>query len=309
MKINFICNDVFTYGNIGWSPEDKFLAGTEEALVQWSKILQARGHEVKVYYNGKAGEWHGVSYRGREAYTPADACINIKCSEFTPREPTVYLTNETDAGTKDLSKFKAVILPSRWSVDNLNVKHEAIEILPYGYDSTAIKPGKKVPKQVLSCSSPDRGLSTLLTAWPEIVKYHPDATLIVTYGFANNSQYPIPNLFALGAVDDKTMAELYQSSDIWAHPCNGGELFGISGVKAQAAGCVPVFFPTMALAETVRHGIRSTPESFVRDMVSILGNTTRKEDIRKELASEKYPDWEDSTSLLEAIINKTLDKS
>ena len=49
--IRFIVNPVFTYNQVGWSPKDTFLAGTEESVVEWASEL-AKRHEVEVYYNG-----------------------------------------------------------------------------------------------------------------------------------------------------------------------------------------------------------------------------------------------------------------
>lgn len=299
MKINFIVNIVAN----GWEPTDTRLGGTEESVVKWAEILADRGHKVVVYKNGDIGPYyHGkVFYDERSIYRGgADVCINIKSSEIKPveGERMFYLTNETDANRLDLSDYESVILPSQWAKDNIPVNNK-VDILPHGYDSDKIKPTPKITKQCLYASSPDRGLDYLLAVWPEVMRLHPDASLIVTYGAP--AKY-IEGVTYLGDVDENTMNDLYATSDIWVHPCSGGELFGITGIKAQVAQCVPVYFPTMALSETVRHGVKANENNFVQKLDAVLGDETRKDNIREQLSKEDFVDWKKSTTILENII-------
>jgi glycosyltransferase involved in cell wall biosynthesis len=308
MKINILCNQVFD----GWEPTDTRLGGTEESIVKWGEELVKRGHDVTVYRNPRPGYGeevvNGIHYVPRQFYKGGgDICLNIKSSEVKPIEPTVYLTNETNADMLDLSAYDAVIWPTEWAAQHIRVNNDNVEILPHGYDSSAIYPEQKVPKQCLYASSPDRGLQTLLKAWTVVSKAHPDATLIVTYG-AEAPSVPMHNVFFLGNLDDETMNSLYRTSDVWAHPCNGGELFGITGIKAQAAGCVPVIIPTMALSETVRHGFFGDESDYTALLVSILGNEEAREQCRELLAKEHYPDWADTAEMLEKILLKYAQK-
>ena len=304
MVINFLVNIVAN----GWEPTDTRLGGTEESVVRWAEELADRGHEVHIFRNGKSDDWKELmGYKGSINYWPRTmyraqpgVTINIKSPEVTPTEGQTmfYLTNETDATRLDLSGYEAVIWPSQWAVDNIPVNNKTV-ILPHGYDSDKIKPGKKIKNQVLYASSPDRGLDHLLACWPAVYKNHPDASLIVTYGAPAQD---IDGVTFLGEVDEETMNDLYATSDVWAHPCSGGELYGITAIKAQAAGCVPVYIPTMALAETVKHGVVATHDNFQNKLIAVLGDEERKEAIRKELAKESFVDWKKSTSILEGII-------
>jgi len=285
MRINFLCN----YVNGGWKPTDTRLGGTEESIVEWTKELTKRGHEVTIYDNDNRDSYNGGG----------DICINIKSSEIEPKEPTLYLTNETNATELDLSKYLGVIWPSKWAVDNIPVNNKTF-ILPHGYDDNKISPHKKIKKQCLYASSPDRGLSTLLDVWPQVYAWHPDATLIITYGGKVN----LPGVINMGEVDEETMNDLYNTSDYWLHPCNGGELYCISGIKAQAAGCIPVIIPRMALAETVRHGFVARNEAeYDQVLMRALDNPGH---IRKQLAQEHYPTWSDSTDMLLKIIGEVV---
>jgi len=300
LTISFLVNPVVN----GWNPADTRLGGTEESVVRWAEELSNRGHLVRVHQNGFEGSHNKVAYYPRHKYLDhahngwANVCINIKSSEASPKEPTFYLTNETDATRLDLSAYEAVIWPSEWANDNIPVNNKTV-ILPHGYDSDKIKPGSKINKQVLYASSPDRGLDLLLACWPSVYEAHPDANLIVTYGAPAQD---IAGVTFLGEVDEDMMNELYATSDVWAHPCSGGELYGITGIKAQASGCVPVYIPTMALAETVRHGVACDEFNFRDRLIQTLGNEKLKANIREQLSKEDFVDWKKSTTILENII-------
>lgn len=303
MVISFLVNPVVN----GWNPTDTRLGGTEESVVRWAEELVKRGHSVRVYHNRRGNDPYsyellgtGVHYSPRENYEDrADVTINIKSPEVSPKELTFYLTNETDATRLDLSAYKAVIWPSKWANDNIPVNNPQKYILPHGYDSDKIKPGKKINKQVLYASSPDRGLDLLLACWPSVYEAHPDANLIVTYGAPAQD---IPGVTFLGEVDEGMMNELYATSDVWAHPCSGGELYGITGIKAQASGCVPVYIPIMALSETVKHGVACDEFNFRDRLIRTLGDEELKANIREQLSKEDFVDWKKSTTILEYII-------
>lgn len=298
MRINFLVNEVAG----GWEPTDTRLGGTEESVVRWAEELAKLGHTVTVFRNPGDADLPmlgDVFYAPRNEYDNrrgVGVTINIKSSEVLPAEPTLYLTNETNASELDLSAYLGVIWPSQWADENIPVNNPRRFILPHGYDSSQIYPGEKIPKQCLYASSPDRGLDILLEAWPSVVAAHPDATLLVTYGA---EPVDLPNVYFMGEVDEETMNDLYRTSEYWVHPCTGGELFGISGIKAQAAGCWPVYIPTMALAETVRFGTKSTKETFADDLIKALSD-------RPTVPKMHFVDWKESTLRLLEIIQEVV---
>lgn len=306
MQINFLVNEV--YG--GWEPGDTRLGGTEESVVHWASELAARHHKVTVYRNGRYGipaiMHDGVLYAERQLYEPEDVCVNVKSSDVFPQEPTVYFTNETDASALDLSAYDAVAWPSQWCIDNIPANNKTY-VLPHGYDPTHIYPQKKITKQCFYASSPDRGLSTLLDAWPEVYAAHPDANLLITYG----GFVDLPGVTNLGEVDEKTMDEIYRTSDIWCHPCSGGELFCITGKKAQVAGCIPVIIPTMALSETVERGFKTDKEHYAQSLIEVLDMPLQARDaIRKDVIKHANAlTWGQSTDKLLAIIEDVLESN
>lgn len=315
MRINFLVNEV--HG--GWEPTDRRLGGTEESVVQWAEELVRRGCWVQVFRNGRGGyknkgievDWlnvDGVQYEERDKWWPVrakgtDITINVKSADKPPIGPTLYLTNETDATSKDLLAYDAVIWPSEYALENIPVNNPRKFVLPHGYDDTKINTSRtKINKQCLYASSPDRGLETLAQIWPSVVEQHPDAHLYVTYG----GQIDTPET-TCGEYTEEEMNNLYNTSEFWLHPASGGELYGISGIKAQAAGAIPVYFPVMALAETVQAGAKCTD---ARDMYNtlceLLGNQEAKQTYREELSKLELPTWKTSTDRLLEIIDEVL---
>lgn len=300
MTISLIVNPVFTYGKEGWEPDDDFLGGTEESVVEWSRRLKTLGYDVIVYKNGKEGTWHGVPYLDRSKYQPKGLTINFNSSDIPRQEPTWYFTNQTNAKDLDLSGYDGVLVPSKWALDNLGISHPNIQVLPHGYNHHLIYPKKKIAYQCLYASSPDRGLEELLNHWPEIITAVPEATLIVTYGGAID----LPGVMNMGKVDEETMNELYNTSQFWLHPCTGAELYCISAIKAQAALAVPIYYPTMALSETVRWGVRANRNNFSQRVIKAMQD---KKYLYNLLAHAKiqelpYPNWDTTTVHLLRLI-------
>lgn len=299
MRLTFIVNPI--YINDGWSPWDTRIGGSEECVVQWAKELSKK-HHVEVFHNGKHGRFGKVQYRPHEDYTPGDVTINVNYPQFKPQGKTIYYTSLTE--NPDVSMFDAVCCLSEFAKYNTSLPYNA-EIIPPGYDEEQIYPEEKIAKQCFYGSSPDRGLETMLEAWPKVHAQHPDATLIVTYGGELN----LPGVINLGEVDEKTMDDVYRTSDIWCHPCSGGELYCITGKKAQVAGCIPVIIPTMALSETVRRGYKvADAKDYAQSLIEVLNqpmevrNIIRKDVIKHANAMT----WQESTQKLLEIIEKVL---
>ncbi len=112
----------------------------------------------------------------------------------------------------------------------------------------------------------------------------------------------------MGEVDEDTMDEIYRTSDIWAHPCSGGELYCMTGKKAQVAGCTPVIIPTMALAETVERGFKTDQHNYAQTLIEVLDMKMEHRDaIRKDIiAHANASTWEQSTDKLLEIIQSVV---
>lgn len=295
MIISFIVNPIYTYGEEGWSPDSKRLGGSEEFVVEVAKRL-AKKHKVNVYHNGKHGTFNGVHYQSYHAFKPGDITINVNYPEFKTDGRQIFWTSLTEH--PDLSHFEAVCYISEYARKNTGIKHKNTFWVPPGYDETKIYPNQKMPQQCLYASSPDRGLDILLEAWPEVYKAHPDATLVLTYGAEAN----LPGIINLGEVDEDTMNELYRTSQVWTYPCTGNELYCMTGIKAQAAGCYPLIIPHMALEETVKYGRTTDKEHFAEALIDLLNKNQFPE------YNYKYPTWTDTTEKLLDVIQKIVER-
>lgn len=296
LKINYVVNPIYING--GFSPWDKRVGGSEEMVIETAVMLAERGHEVQVFHNGRHGNFKGVEFRERDEYEPGDITINMNYPQFHHEGRGILWTTLTDH--PDLSKFEAVCAISEYAEETTNIVHDNVHIVPPGYHPREVYAGVKVPKQCLYASSPDRGLVELLRAWPKVYAEHPDARLLVTYGGA---EYDVPGATFLGEVDNETMGRLYASSDIWCHPATGNELYCMTGVKAQVAGCVPVIIPNMALGETVRHGFMASIDTYADVLSMALSNIGGKKDYYRGLLSqEKYPTWDNTVDRLLEVI-------
>lgn len=301
MKISFITNEVTG----GWEPTDKRLGGTERGVQEWAEELANRGHKVIVFRNGHDNDffYNGVAYLKREAYVPGEVTINVKSPEIPRQGPTLFYTNDINANQQDLSDYDGVIHISEWAKENIPVNNDRVFVIPHGYDYFAHTPGVKVPKQCLYSSSPDRGLDVLLRAWPRIHQDYPEATLKVTYGA---EPMDIPGVEFLGDVSEKEMAKLYQESEYWLHPCTGIELQCIAGMKAQAAGCIPVVVPAMALAETIKDGYFAEIPELYHDTLAYALSGEENEQILENLSEEEFTTIQESTNMLLDAINSVI---
>jgi phosphatidylinositol alpha-mannosyltransferase len=105
---------------------------------------------------------------------------------------------------------------------------------------------------------PRKGLPVLLDAWPQVVRSHPEARLLVAGPGAIDEATALlppsvrPTVTFLGRISDHDKAVMLASSDLYIGPHTGGESFGIVLVEAMAAGAVvvasdlPAFRPVLA---------------------------------------------------------------
>jgi glycosyltransferase involved in cell wall biosynthesis len=163
--------------------------------------------------------------------------------------------------------------------------------------------------KVIYTSSYDRGLEHLLAVWPEVKAEVPEATLDIFYGWDLFSRFygDNPERMSWKAKMDKLMEydgithhgrvsqpqilEEMKKAGIWAYPAHFGEISCISAMKAQACGAVPVVVAYAALQTTVAYGVkvdgdiydRETKEAFKRELVALLKDHKRQEEIRKPM--------------------------
>lgn len=116
-------------------------------------------------------------------------------------------------------------------------------------------------------SSPLRGLSNLFEVWPEISAAVPQASLSVFYGWetgagasfmaeqqqrARSAVKSLEGVTWRGRIACTELDRELPKHGVWAYPCEvwAPEGLCISGLRAAAAGCVPVYRKVAALEET-----------------------------------------------------------
>jgi glycosyltransferase involved in cell wall biosynthesis len=92
-------------------------------------------------------------------------------------------------------------------------------------------------------------------------------------------------------ISEDGMTDLYARSRFWLHPGQRVELFCISALKAQQSGCIPIVVPNMALAETVKTGIKTDLDHYFEELEKVLKNPPKGE-------FYEAPSWQEVTSYI-----------
>jgi hypothetical protein len=280
-----------------WSPE-KAWRGTEEFYVETAKALFDLGHSVEVFYDGPSMLVEQVAFGGGVVYRPrveyrggfdAVLCCNAQPPGLFPGTRHVYWSNLHGDRFERHLWADAQIVISAFQRQNHETPPDTDQrggpgqfrtaVVGHGVDAGKYVGGVKEPLALYS-SSMDRGGHWLKANWGS---FGTGLTLVCTEGRLSNAE-----------VDD-----LYRRARVWLHPAMGVELFCISALKAQAAGCLCVYSPTMALPETVRPGhLPLAPHRWRRDLAGRL--VTRAAPPVPEL-----PSWMDVTKQIEAVLLNT----
>lgn len=324
-SIVFWCSSAFE----DWGPESlvKGCGGSEEAVIQITKQLVKLGWEVTVYNNCiKEGKFDGVNWVRFERFNPRDifnVIVSWRNNVFTDKivankkyidmhdvaEKTFY-TPEMVGDAKMLfkSKYHRNIYP--------DIPEEQCIIIPNGIQSEQFTNTSKVKNNLVWTSSYDRGLENLLEMWADVRKEVSDVTLDCYYGFNLYDTTPwgrtkkgqlwkqrmIKLLKQEGIVDHgrvgtDEVAEAYNKADVFPYPSMFPEIDMISLTKAMAAKCVPITTNFAAVKERNQGiGVEVDPytpkgrEQFKQELILILKDDKRKEEIRNKLDVSSY-DW------------------
>ena len=285
-EIVYYCG--YTEEEWGRESELKGIGGSEEAVLNLSKRWAKEGFEVHIYNHcgdrEKVDE-HGVTWHPYWTFNPRDvfdtvilwrfpvmseARLDARCVLLDLHDvlPEAELT-ATRVGNLDKilvkSSYHRGLFPQ--------VSEDKFEVIGNGFNPEDFAGSEKRQSHTLIyTSSPDRGLEHLLDAWPEIRKNVPDAELKVYYGWgvfdavykgdqkmmawkeSMLEKLKQPGIKVKGRVGHHEIARRMMQTDVYAYPCHFEEIFCISAVKAQAAGCRVVTTNYAALTEVVRTG-------------------------------------------------------
>ncbi len=290
-----------------WGPHtlDKGMGGSEEAIVYLTPQLAKLGYAVTVY--GEIDEpfskdgvtwlpWNYIDKRD-EFNTLVIWRMPQFVSQFKAKKLFVDMHDQMPKDVVKPYKDAIYLFKSQYHKDFYpNIENFAV--IPNGIDVSQFKDTKKKPYSVIYPSAYYRGLETLVDLWPEVKKQVPEATLDIYYGWESWLKLEGENAFynrmvekletakelgvtEHGRVDHKTLAKKYAESKVWAYPTEFPEIFCITAVKANLAGCKPVITDVAALKET------GGPQASVISSDTIYSN---------EYAREKFV-----TKLVEAL--------
>jgi len=318
-----------------WTPPNVLngIGGSEEAVIYLSRELVKLGWEVTVFNQcgENAGTYDGVVYRNFYEFNVKDTFhifiswrhdifknSNIRC-----RKKIVWLH---DVPNKDqykdakthldkivvLSQFHKSLLPE--------LPKRNVYVSSNGINLEDFKPSllPRNPHRMIFTSSYDRGIEHLLVMWKDIKEAVPDAELHLFYGWDTydkmmaEGRRPVKyrqimsklmeqdGIFEHGRVGHKQLVKEFYKSGVWVYPSHFEEISCISGMKAQACGCVPVCTDYAALDETIMGGVKvhgicgqgDTNEKFKEALIKVLKDTEYQEKLRKELPPKEIFSWD-----------------
>lgn len=280
-----------------WDPTNP-VTGTNKFYVRTAHELSKQGL-VSVVYDGPVKHVNGVMYitRGGGADALDRDRVVIDCNVNRPRAGTQKRLQWTSFYNRAEDPcvgagYDKLFLASAFHQTVLGRSVKApVTLLPLGCDfETVVEPRLAArPKTCCYTSAPDRGLGFLRGIWAEVAAR-------TGYDLATTT-------YAAGETANDVQAVL-DGSRFWLHPCTGVELYCLSGLEAQARGCVPFYVPHMALPETIRYGVTTDLHKFKDDLIVTLNaaddcSMAALTSLRAaRLAKKPIPTWADTARII-----------
>lgn len=296
-------NIVFACGTTlePWNPDiyaERGVGGSETAVIEMAKRLAGRGHKVRVYCScGEEMEREGVQYlrSGKLFASPAcDILVVWRMAQLLDQEngpvsarARVLWVHDVDPAFMSIARgFLAdrVLGLSKWHCDHLakeyNLHPDQIVQSRNGIDLSKFEQDipREFPHRAVWSSSFDRGLTNLLSYWPDIRKQVPDAELHIFYGneahkkAATHLKDPVmqkwideveeriasladQGVVYRGRVEQRQLAKEFMKAGAWLQSTSFSETSCLTAMEAQLAGLAVVASDLAALHETVKHGV------------------------------------------------------
>lgn len=246
--------------------------GTEEHVWRVARALRDGGHHVNVVTAEQRDYQVEGIYWWPSDYFPHRCDVLIACERIDQSsdfeferllvplnrlDPTLAGKESTVSKFVCLSENHVEVLLRR----NPTIKPEQTCIVMNGVDVP--KRRAKVDGRVIWCNSPDRGLVHLIRTWPLLLERAPQATLDITYDFANyhaalryvadyeaEKTYEIAEAIAKtpsitahpGDLTHEQVVALQSQAEVYAYPCESPMPQGLftcfAAFEAAAAGNV-----------------------------------------------------------------------
>lgn len=293
LKLDVLCNDGSPlsthYSDIYGGNGRIGLGGAELALHTLCNAWHDAGHLVRLYNNPSrisASPYHQYPL---DTFIPKDdrdilivfrspnhradnakgKKIWLSCDQYTVGDFSEFSKKVDEIVC--ISQFHADYFRKTYEIDNVHVIDLPVRTQDYQERI------EKIPHQMIFCSIPDRGLTTLALAYPRIKKEIKDASLVITSDYrlwgiedARNEGH-IKKFFGmddvrfLGAVPRMELVKEQLLSDVQSYPCSYEELFCYAVAECQVAGAYPVTSIIGAL-ETTNMGtqIGGNPKEYAK---------------------------------------------
>lgn len=283
-----------------WHPStlaERGAGGAETMIMELAPRFAAEGWRTVVFGTppkGSEGVYEGVEYwnmqdfRHDEPFTVFVSSRSARVLDQPIAAPTKLLwLHDVNGGPGNPAKLDAhFVALSSWHAQHLmtlyGIEQDRMSVIPNGVDIGRWPDpridGRRSPKFIYA-SSYDRGLETVVSLWPEIARFAPDAELDIYYGWhfidkaieANPDgtaglqrlRNEIPQLIEYynkagigrvtehGRVGPAALAEAHSAASFWLYPTSFMETNCITAVEMQAAGVLPLTSDLAALQETV----------------------------------------------------------
>ena len=319
-----------------WGPHtlDKGMGGSEEAIVYLAPELVKLGYKVTVFgevekpFTQDGVEWKHWTIMDRRDY------FNIMVIWRVPVFASHFKAKKTFIDMHDLTPSEMVkpmdnvtyLFKTQYHKDQYPQITDYL-IIPNGIVTNQFnKTIEKKPYSVIYPSAYYRGLECLVDMWADIKKEVPEATLDIYYGWQSWTANQGEDAFYVrmneklekakelgvtehGRVSHEVLAEKYLESKVWAYPTEFPEIFCITAVKANLAGCKSVITDVAALKETggpsasiietdTIYTNEFNKKQFVKAMVKALKeehDLTEQKDWAKKFAWENVAEqWKDA---------------
>lgn len=309
-----------------WGPHtlDKGMGGSEEAIVYLAPQLAKLGYEVTVYGEVSSPmdvdgvKWLPWNYIDRrdEFNTLIVWRMPQFVGQFNAKKIFVDMHDQLSAELVRPFENATYLFKSQYHKDQYP-KVTNYKIIPNGIDVSQFGQGiGKKPYSVIYPSAYYRGLEVLVNLWPQVKKEVPEATLDIYYGWESWVSAEGEDAFyhrmtkklkdgkklgitEHGRVDHQTLANKYAESKVWAYPTEFPEIFCITAVKANLAGCKPVITDVAALKETggpsadyiesdAIYNDQYSQEKFVKKLVKAL---KEEHNAKEQIKWAKQFDW------------------
>jgi glycosyltransferase involved in cell wall biosynthesis len=309
------------YAGFGWDPENKSIAGSEQAVVHLSEHWVKRGYKVVVYGFIPTKCINGVSYKWIETFDTDESYeILILCREGTlnvlkERRPKAKLVlsdlhddTQTYKHMEFLSYVDRFMFKSNYHVscyDRLRLPESKIFVCPNGLQLENFKERNVVRDPLRFCytSAYERGLEQLLEwSWPQIHQQLPGSTLHVYYGwqqwFYSEKIDRLLNQSGVvhhGRVSNSEIAEEKYRSSMHLYPCHAVTEIDCINIRESAlVGCIPILSDQNVCIERDGVHVKGDPKTktfhdeYAKTVIDLYHDESRQETLRKKLSCSSF---------------------